>query len=752
MTASDVIAVCLVCAKVLLALVSVVFLISGVDDFFIDVFHALRSLWRRLFVMRRHRSLTKEHLFLPPEQPLAIMIPAWDESAVIRRMLESTLASVDYGNYRVFVGTYPNDAATQREVELVRERHDNVQRVVCPRDGPTSKADCLNWIWQGIQLYEKEHGVRFAAFLLHDSEDVLHPLSLRLFNYLVPRKDMVQLPVLPLEAPWHQFTAGHYLDEFAENHSKDMIARERLSGMVPSAGVGCAFSRRAMETMAARDRNQLFSVESLTEDYDFGFRLKAAGLKQVFVKQAIQRVTTRRPWWGGAPRAVTVPEYIATREYFPSRFRPAVRQKARWILGIALQGWVRLGWVGGGWTRYMLYRDRKALVTNVANVAGYAVVLAVTSVWVAQRLIPDAYRYPPLVEIGSWLWYAILANTFFLVVRLFQRALCVGRIYGWGQALLSMPRQVWGNVINFAAVCRAFALFGRSLVTGQRIAWDKTAHEFPSEAQMVAFRRKLGDLLLERRAVTVAQLEEALSRQREHPRPLGAILVEMGLVREDELVQVLGTQLRLSTREVDPYAVPLELLRLLPRELAVRHSVFPLEVRRGGRLVVAAERPLAPETVQALETALERPVEVCLSTRSDVAFGIQRGYARLEAEAVEGPALGRRLVERGLLSPAQLEQALKQQRRTYSRLGDVLLEERLMSPESLREALARFPVNGHPFGDFLVRGGYLSLEQLQHALEVQRSRFQRLGDVIVAHGLVSEPALRAVLEEQSPAA
>ncbi len=752
MTATDAVAVFLVCAKGLLALVSVVFLVSGLDDFFIDVFHAVRSAWRHVFVMPRHLSLTKEHLLLPPEQPIAIMIPAWDESAVIRRMLESTLQSVDYGNYRIFVGTYPNDAATRREVELVRERHDNVQRVVCPRDGPTSKADCLNWIWQGIQLFEKEHDVRFEAFALHDSEDVLHPLSLKMFNYLIPRKDMVQLPVLPLEAPWHQFTAGHYLDEFAENHSKDMVARERLSGVVPSAGVGCAFSRRAMETMALHDRNQLFSVESLTEDYDFGFRLQQHGLKQVFVKQAIRRVTTRAPWWGGAPREVTVREYIATREYFPARFRPAVRQKARWILGIALQGWARLGWVGGGWTRYMLFRDRKALVTNLANVAGYVVVVAVTTLWLVQRLVPDAYRFPPLVEIGSWLWYAILANTFFLVVRLFQRALCVGRIYGAGQALLSMPRQVWGNVINFAAVCRAFWLFGRSLATGKRIAWDKTAHEFPSAAQMVAFRRKLGDLLLERRAVTVAQLEEALRRQREHPRPLGAVLVEMGLVREEELILVLGTQLRLSTREIDPYAVPLELLRLLPRELAVRHSIFPLEVRRGGRLVVAAERPLPPEAVQAVEAALERPIEICLSTRSDVAFGIQRGYERLGAERKEPPALGRLLLDRGLLNAAQLDEALKLQRRTYSRLGDVLLDERMISVEALREAVARFPVNGHPFGDFLVRNGYLSPEQLQRALDVQRTRFQRLGDVIVAHGIVPEQVIRQVFEERSPAA
>ena len=31
--------------------------------------------------------------------------------------------------------------------------------------------------------------------VLHDSEDVLHPLELKFFNYLLPRKDMIQLPV-----------------------------------------------------------------------------------------------------------------------------------------------------------------------------------------------------------------------------------------------------------------------------------------------------------------------------------------------------------------------------------------------------------------------------------------------------------------------------------------------------------------------------------------------------------------------------
>ena len=139
----------LVIAKVLLYGVAVVFFISGIDDLFIDIYYGIRGLYRRIFILRKYRPLTEEQLLQVSEQPIAVLIPAWDEAPVIRYMLENTLRAVHYANYHIFVGTYPNDPGTQREVEIVREKVDNVHRIVCPKDGPTNKADCLNWIYQG---------------------------------------------------------------------------------------------------------------------------------------------------------------------------------------------------------------------------------------------------------------------------------------------------------------------------------------------------------------------------------------------------------------------------------------------------------------------------------------------------------------------------------------------------------------------------------------------------------------------------
>lgn len=48
---------------------------------------------------------------------------------------------------------------------------------------------------------EAETGRRYDAFIMHDSEDVIHPLSFKVMNAWLDRADMVQLPVLSMPRP-----------------------------------------------------------------------------------------------------------------------------------------------------------------------------------------------------------------------------------------------------------------------------------------------------------------------------------------------------------------------------------------------------------------------------------------------------------------------------------------------------------------------------------------------------------------------
>ena len=710
----------LVGISALLAVLLPIFVVSGVDDFIIDVYYIGRSLIRRLTVRRRHKPLQEDQLRQAREKPVAIMVPAWEESGVIRRMLENTLSTLDYGNYEIFVGTYPNDEETTREVERVGRRADNVHAIVCPNPGPTSKADCLNWIYHGIREHERETGREFDVFVMHDAEDIVHPLSARLFNYLIPRKDMVQLPVFPLEVPWWRLTAGHYIDDFAEAHQKELVAREFVSGEVPSAGTGCAFSRTALRRIEKEGDGELFNTETVTEDYDFGIRLSRLGLKAIFVKQALRRVQTRRDSKGRL-RKVIRRELIATRERFPDRFWDAVRQKSRWTVGIVMQGWKSVGWRRVLRHDYMLFRDRKGVVTAIANVAAYVVVV---------------------VFVFVLLWYMLLIVTFFMIWRILIRMYFTNRVYGWRQAILVPPRLIWGNLINFAAAGRAIWIWVRHLITKEPIAWDATEHSYPKEEELRAYRRLLGDLLLERRFVTEDQLEEALRRQAIDGRPVGEILLEQGYVEEDQLVHALGLQFNVSTAEIDPYRTPLEVLEAFPRELAVRYSMYPLGRDEHGTLTLATTRIPAREEMDSLEEAVGSRVDIVLSARSDVAFAIRRGYARLEQER-DGAGLGARLVEEGLITEEDLEAALRKQRRSYARLGQLLVAAGEIGPAALDRAISRHQEAAPemPLGEYLVAEGEISRQALESALERQEEDFSRLGDILVSMKVIERDAL-----------
>ncbi|MCQ5216497.1 glycosyl transferase family protein, partial [Escherichia coli] len=84
----DVIATWLYGLKVIAITLAVIMIISGLDDFFIDVVYWVRRIKRKLSVYRRYPRMSYRELYNPDEKPLAIMVPAWNETGVIGNMAE----------------------------------------------------------------------------------------------------------------------------------------------------------------------------------------------------------------------------------------------------------------------------------------------------------------------------------------------------------------------------------------------------------------------------------------------------------------------------------------------------------------------------------------------------------------------------------------------------------------------------------------------------------------------------------------
>jgi len=706
----DLITLGLLTLQAAFVLMMIVYLISGLDDLFVDLLFFVMKSVQWLSGNSRHRQPSLEEMAEKSEQPFALMFPAWQEAEVIRRALLNTIRNIDYRNFHVFVGTYVNDPETQHEVEEVMRHHANVTQLIVPHPGPTCKADCLNWIVRGIREYQEQHGIQFAGVILHDAEDVVDTLSLKLFNCLMPEWDLVQIPIISLERPWRSLIGGHYMDEFAEVHCKEIHVREWFAGVVPGAGVGTGYSMRALDAAAAD--GDCFATDNLTEDYEFSFRIYKLGLKQTFVRLPIERRVPRRSFLHRTPRLVARRDFITTREFFPDLFWNSVRQKTRWVIGIALQGWKKFGWEGDWRVRYLWFRDRKVLFTQQFMALGYIVAVGLLSLQISSALFPERYIFAPPFDDDSPLWYLFYINVGLFVNRLAHRHVWTCRIYGWSQLPLIIPRYLMANVVNYFAVTRATLRYLKHLRTSERIGWDKTAHSFPGEELLATYRRKLGDILIERGLVTKQQLDRGLAAQARTGRPLGTAIVDIGELGEDALIEVLCDQLHLArARALDPYGISLSLLRRLPEHCAKALSVFPLEEKNDGKIALACAVVPDRQGILELEAALGVSVEFRLAHRAEVALALRHGYARLKPgpREIAIPRTGRRLVEYrpigellidlGAITYPDLVKAVSEAPRAGQRLGEYLLAKGLIRQEEMVEAMARQRVGEHQSGN-----------------------------------------------------
>ncbi|MDP1907209.1 MAG: glycosyl transferase family protein, partial [Hyphomicrobium sp.] len=402
------------------------FLLFAVNDLLVDLIYFARRIWRSLTVYSRYPRAYASQLETGSTPGLiAILVPAWDESVVISSMLRAALRRIDYADYRIFVGFYRNDPSTQAAIASVVDPR--IEAVQVEEDGPTTKADCLNHLYDALVAFEIRHGRSAKAVVLHDAEDVVHPLELKTFDRLIGRAALIQLPVLPLPDPHSRWIGGHYCDEFAEAHIKELVVREAVGAAVPLAGVGCAIAREPLARLAAAYDGKPFAGTSMTEDYEVGLRLGALGLKTMFVR---------------IPARPGQRDMVATRGHFPATLGAAVRQKARWLGGIALAGWDRLGWSGGLGERWMRMRDRRGPLAALLLIAAYSAAFLWSQLWLAEAMgAPIQARMDPLVV------RLLTINAWLLAWRIMMRATFTASAYGVTEGLMSIPRLVVGNVI-----------------------------------------------------------------------------------------------------------------------------------------------------------------------------------------------------------------------------------------------------------------------------------------------------------------
>lgn len=668
----------------LLAWVTVIsFLVSGLDDLFFD-----SNFLVYLFKNRKKPILGIQQLKLVPEQWIAIFVPAWQEGGIVNRMAEYAARIVLYEKYDIFIGVYPNDTQTIECVDRVCAENPRLHKVVVPHPGPTSKADCLNWIYRAMKLNEVPGTRVYKIMAIHDAEDILHPLTLKVYNYFVPATyDMAQLPVFALEhSPWKNWTANTYIDDFSELHTKDLFIRESIGGVVPSAGVGTCFSQRVLDQLAGENRGDPFLLGNLTEDYEIGIRIKRAGFRTGIIHYPVERIVRRRKRDGSLAPPQSVLETVAVREAFPVKFRAAVRQRTRWILGISFQTWEQTGWAGSLPMRYTLLRDRRAPLTHLINMAGYVTLAGVVAQWLFGYTPWSQHIYwRPVFRPDSILWTLVILCTWLLVYRAAQKFISVWHIYNLKQAVFSIPRTVVNNLINFVATVQAVRHFISHKISRREIAWLKTDHVFPGEGELSEYNNSIEDLLVEQGLVTQEQIFQAVKTQGGGSAP--ECLLRMGLIREEQFTDIWARHSGLKAELMDPARVPLTLLRNYKEEQSLKENALPMEVS-GETVRMAYREPPPPEWVQRAGLQLGKHVQPVLALPSAIEFCRHHSYPRLVlAPSPRGDWL-KRLRDACGLSDLEFLEVVREHQATLLGCEDILVNRGLMEEVEARKLLA----------------------------------------------------------------
>jgi len=143
-------------------------------------------------------------------------------------------------------------------------------------------------------------------------------------------------------------------------------------------------------------------------------------------------------------------------------------------------------------------------------------------------------------------------------------------------------------------------------------------------------KKKLGELLIEKKIITTAQLEEALKKQKELGLPLGETLIKLKFVNENFLLETLARHLEiefLNIAENDYKILDKSLVKVLPMETCRKLRILPLfqiiddETKE---LTIAMADPLADYAIKEVEELTGCTVRPILTTSAAIEEGINK--------------------------------------------------------------------------------------------------------------------------------
>lgn len=141
----------------------------------------------------------------------------------------------------------------------------------------------------------------------------------------------------------------------------------------------------------------------------------------------------------------------------------------------------------------------------------------------------------------------------------------------------------------------------------------------------MAEAKKIGELLKEAGLIDDFQIQSALSHQRNWGGKMGAILIEMEFIREEDLARVIAEKLHIPYINLFEPEIPEAVLKTVKAEVAKKYHVIPVK-KEAGALVLAMMDPLDIEAIDAIRFATGLNIKPSLALDSEIRDAIKKYY------------------------------------------------------------------------------------------------------------------------------
>ena len=136
-------------------------------------------------------------------------------------------------------------------------------------------------------------------------------------------------------------------------------------------------------------------------------------------------------------------------------------------------------------------------------------------------------------------------------------------------------------------------------------------------------KKRMGELLVEQGVITEEELNIALKAQMVNSKPIGQNLVTLGFTSEKEIVKALSMQYGFPYLPLSNYTIPPDVLRIIPREIALKYYLIPID-RIGNILTITMADPLDEEARQEVRSITKYAVKTYVSCGTEIMDRMER--------------------------------------------------------------------------------------------------------------------------------